>query len=47
MAASLGAGQVDIPAIYGFTEAKLAWATCRRPRMKSQADIISTQISGL
>jgi phenylacetate-CoA ligase len=31
MAASLGAGQVDILPIYGFTEAKLAWATCPTP----------------
>jgi len=28
MAASLGAKKVDILPIYGFTEAKIAWATC-------------------
>lgn len=31
LAASLGAKQVDILPIYGFTEAKMAWATCPTP----------------
>jgi len=31
LAASLGATRVDILPIYGFTEAKLAWATCPTP----------------
>jgi phenylacetate-CoA ligase len=31
LAASLGAENVDILPIYGFTEAKLAWATCPTP----------------
>lgn len=31
LAASLGAKEVDILPIYGFTEAKIAWATCPTP----------------